>query len=294
MSAPAARRLGAALEAFAAQVYFAPECHAAYEALGFGPSPGSTSGGVALPDGAAYFCSRGSSMGQVPGEVIAAAFAVFNPVAVVAAVAHGWSLTDAATLSAARTRGAVAHLERVLGPAPGRLAEVTALLQRAVDPLRPEGKPLFAGLSSLPMPGSPLGEAWRLADLLREYRGDAHTAAWTAAGFDACEIGLVTELYWGLPMRTYVRTRAWSPSDLDTAEARLRARGMLDGDGLSDAGREARESVEVATDRQCDVIVDALGDDLGTVVDVVGGWSATIRDAKGYLPTGPHELAGRG
>jgi hypothetical protein len=289
-----ARRLGAALEAFAAQVYFAPECHAEYEALGFGPSPGSTSGGVALPDGAAYFCSRGSSMGQVPGEVVAAAFAVFNPVAVVAAVDHGWSLTDAATISTARTRGAVAHLERLLGPEPARLTEVTALLQRAVDPLRPEGKPLFAGLSSLPLPGSPLGDAWRLADLLREYRGDAHTAAWTAAGFDACEIGLVTELYWGLPMRTYVRTRAWSPSDLDAAEARLRARGLLDGAGLSDAGREARELVEAATDRQCDVIVDALADDVDTVVDVIGGWSATIRDAKGYLPTGPHELAGRG
>ena len=69
-------------------------------------------------------------------------------------------------------------------------------------------------------------EQQRLADLLREYRGDAHTAAWTAAGFDACEIGLVTELYWGLPMRTYARTRAWSEADFDAAEARLTARGL--------------------------------------------------------------------
>ena len=37
---PAARRLASALEPFAASVYFAPECHAAYEALGFGASPG--------------------------------------------------------------------------------------------------------------------------------------------------------------------------------------------------------------------------------------------------------------
>jgi hypothetical protein len=74
---------------------------------------------------------------------------------------------------------------------------------------------------SLGLPGDPLGDAWRLADMLREYRGDAHTSAWTAAGFDATEIGLLTELYWGLPMRTYIRTRAWSDADLDAAEDRL-------------------------------------------------------------------------
>ena len=34
-----ARALAAALEPFVGQVYFAPECHRAYEALGFGGSP---------------------------------------------------------------------------------------------------------------------------------------------------------------------------------------------------------------------------------------------------------------
>ena len=54
-----------ALEPLAGQVYFSPECHAAYTELGFGPSPGSSAGGVQLPDGPAYFTSRGSVMGQV-------------------------------------------------------------------------------------------------------------------------------------------------------------------------------------------------------------------------------------
>ena len=92
-----ARALGATIEPFTGQVYFSPECHAEYEKLGFSPSPGEL-GGVAMPDGPAYFCSRGSVMGQVPGELIAAAFAVFNPEAVVPAVAYGWTLTDAATI----------------------------------------------------------------------------------------------------------------------------------------------------------------------------------------------------
>src|SRR4051812_11483423 len=72
----AARQLAAALEPCIGQVYFAPEAHAAYVALGFGPSPADVRG-LALPDGAAYFTSRGSLMGRVSPSVVAAAFAVF-------------------------------------------------------------------------------------------------------------------------------------------------------------------------------------------------------------------------
>src|SRR5580693_7495087 len=187
------RRLAAALEPVTGQVYFAAECHQEYEQLGFSPSPGALPSGVHLPDGAAYFTSRGSVMGQVPGEVVAAAFAVFNPQAVVPAVEFGWSKVDAATICAARTGGAVGQLARVLGPEPTGLNRATELLANAVAPLRPEGKPLFAGLRSLGLPGDPMGDMWRLADQLREYRGDAHTAAWTSAGLDATEVGLLTE-----------------------------------------------------------------------------------------------------
>ena len=125
-------------------MYFSPECHAEYEALGFAPSPGAL-GEVHMPDGPAYFCSRGSVMGQVPGELIASAFGVFNPAVVVPAVDAGWALTDAATICDARTRGATAQLVRILGPEPDGLDRVTELLGRAVEPLRPEGRALFAG-----------------------------------------------------------------------------------------------------------------------------------------------------
>jgi hypothetical protein len=287
----ATRALAGALEPVAGQVYFAPECHAAYAALGFGPSRGQT-GAVALPDGPAYFCSRGSVLGQVAGEVIAAAFAVFNPAAVVPAVRHGWSLTDAATICEARTTGAVAQLVRLLGEHPAGLEQATDLLRRAGSTLRPEGRPLYAGLLGRDLPGDPMGDMWGLADRLREYRGDAHTAAWTSAGFDAAEIGLLTECYWGLPLRTYVRTRAWTDTDLDAAEARLEERGLLAEGGFTDAGRRAREEVERATDRQCRPIVEALGDDLDTLVDILRPWGATIRAGGGYLPSGPHDLAG--
>src|SRR4051794_18601164 len=111
------RALAAALEPVAGQVYFSPECHAAYEGLGFGASPAELGGG-AMPDGPAFFCSRGGVMGQVRGGGGAAAFGVFNPAVVVPAVSYGWTLTDAATICDARTAGAVGQLARVLGEEP--------------------------------------------------------------------------------------------------------------------------------------------------------------------------------
>jgi hypothetical protein len=287
-----ARALAAAIEPVAGQVYFSPECHAAYAELGFGPSPAKTANGVAVPDGAAYFTSRGSSLGHVPGELVASAFAVFNPAVVVPAVEFGWTLTDAATISAARTAGATGQLVRILGLEPAGLGRVTELLRRATDPLRLEGRPLFAGVVGLGLPGDGMGDMWRLADRLREYRGDAHTAAWTTAGFDAIEIGLLTELFWGLPMETYIRTRAWSSDELAAAKDRLRDRGLLDGDAFTSEGRAAREEVELQTDRQCAPAIEALGDDLDELLGTLGRWGAAVRDAAGYLPTGPHELAG--
>ena len=285
-----ARALGSAVEPVTGQVYFSPECHRAYEALGFAPSPMEMAG-VAMPDGAAYFCSRGSVLGQVSGEVIAATFAVFNPAVVVPFVAQGWKLVSAEAICAARTTGAVAQLTRILGTAPAGLARATELLQRANDPLRPEGRPLYAGLLSLGLPGDPIGDAWRLGDRLREFRGDAHIAAWIGAGFDATEIGLLTELYWGLPLRTYVRSRSWTDSDLDAAEARLEQRGFVADGAFTADGRAARELVEVATDELCRPIIEALGDDIDELLAILGAWSESIKAAGGYPSFGPHDLA---
>lgn len=285
-----ARALALAIEPFAGQVYFSPECHRGYVALGFGPSSAKM-GEVEMPDGAAYFCSRGSVLGQVPGEVIAAAFGVFNPAIVVPAVTYGWTLTDAATICGVRTDGALQQLRRVLGAGPAGLDRVVELLRRATESLSLAGKPLFAGLVAQGLPGEPLADAWRLADQLREYRGDAHVNAWTTAGFDGAEIGLITELYWGLPLRSYVRTRAWTDDELAAAEDRLQARGLLRDGAFTDAGRAARESVEISTDDACAPVVAALRDDLDELVTAVGAWSKQVQEAAGYPASGPQELA---
>lgn len=282
----AARTLRDRVEPLVGQVYFSPECHAAYERLGFTASP-ATIGSVAMPDGAAYFTSRGSLMGQVPGEVVAAAFAVFNPAVVVPSVSYGWSLTDADTIYMARHDGACAQLARVLGDEPDGLDAAIALLRRACEPLEPAGKPLFAGASSKAWPADPLGDLFHAGDLLREFRGDAHTAAWTACGVDATEIGLLTEAYWGVPPRSYIRTRAWSDEQLDAAAARLVKRGWLsDAGGFTDGGRDAREAIEAATDDQLAPAITALGDDADRLFDLLDPWGKAVIAAGGYPGAG--------
>jgi hypothetical protein len=247
--------------------------------------------GVALPDGPAYFTSRGSILGQVDGQVVAATFGVFNPDAVVPSVALGWTLTDATTINQARTEGAVAQLRRLLGDEPEGLARANELLTRAVEPLRPEGRSLFAGLRALGVPDDPLGAMWRRADQLREFRGDSHIAAWIGAGLDATEIGLLTELYWGLPLRSYSRTRAWTDDQFDAATARLEARQLIADGAFTPAGRDVREGIEEETDAQMQPVLDALGDDLEELVQILQPWGATVRQGKGYPASGPHELA---
>ena len=287
-----ARALAAVIEPFAAQVYFSPECHAGYAGLGFGPSPRERNG-VAQPDGPAYFCSRGSLLGQVSGELVASAFAVFNPSVVTPAVRFGWSITDAKTIERARTEGAIAQLIRILGPEPAGVERLRDVLGLASASLPVAGKPLYAGVLAQDVPSSPMGAAWRFADRLREYRGDAHTASWTSAGFDAVEIGLLTELYWGLPLKTYARSRAWSGAELDDGIRRLEERGLVRDGSFTERGKEEREAVEVATDRQCRPVIESLGDEFDNVIKLLAPMGREIRAQCGYPAAGPRDMTGR-
>lgn len=301
------RRLGGALEPVIGSVYFSPECHANYADLGFDSSP-ATRGGVALPDGVAYATSRGALLGEARGRVVAAAFAVFEPLAIAASVERGWTITSASAALAARESGAIAQLERILGPDPVGRARVEELLGRAVDDLAIGPRPLAAGAAAAPITDHPLGPIFRFGDIIREFRGDSHNAAWAAAGLDATQIGLLTELFWGLPLRSYTRTRGWSTEQFDAAEEQLRSRALIrhvrsepghkrtsepieGASEFTEAGSALREDIEVATDAQMAPVMQRLGDDAAELITLLAPWGAAIRAAGGYLSSGPHDLA---
>jgi hypothetical protein len=285
-----ARRLRNAVEPVAAGVYFAPEAHAEYEALGFDPSPAAPQAdGIARPEMKSYFTSRGACLGQAPGEVVAAAFGCFNPKAVVPGVAAGWQITDRDTILRAREQGATAMLTRVLGEEPEGLARVTELLRRAADAAPWEGHAMHSGLRSLGFPGTPMGDLWRAADLVREHRGDSHVISWAVGGVDAMEVLLLTEPYWGVPARAYAPSRAWTAADMDAGFDRLQRRGLMTaGEQVTAAGRAFREEIEVRTDELERPLLAALGDDLDELLEHLDAWSEAIIEAGSY----PKRLSG--
>lgn len=284
-----ARRLRAAVEPIAGIVYFAPEIHAEFEALGFGPGVGGD-GFLTLAEVSGYYCSRAGCMGEVPGQVAVAAFGVFNPKLMIPAVERGWSIAAVGDVLAARERGATAALQRIVGEPEG-LGRATELLAQAAGGGCAAGRFLYAGLRSLPVPTTPWGAAWRHADCVREHRGDSHIAAWIAAGLDPVEAGLLTEAYYTMPTKRYHSGRGWTPNDLDAGLGRLRAGGLIEGDPvtLTERGRALREAIEVATDIQQRPILDAIGDELDELLGLIEPWAATIY-ASGTYPTSIEQL----
>jgi hypothetical protein len=279
---PPARRLRNALEPLAANVYFAKEAHDRYTEMGLDYFGG-------------YFCSRSACMGRLTGEAVTAIFGVFSPDAVIPAVTKGWATTDPEAILAARQAGATESLSRILtgandGALPDGVERATELLQKGIEATTPNGHAIHAGLRSLGWPGDPVGDLWRAADLLREYRGDAHNAAWVAGGVDAIEITLLTEVWWGIPLNSYAWTRGWTDDERAAAVARLQDRGLLDGETLTDAGRDVREAIEAATDIGDDAVLAALGDDYDELLGLLRPWSKAVVASGGY-PVDPSDLS---
>jgi hypothetical protein len=180
-------------------------------------------------------------------------------------------------------------LRAILGDPP-QLATVTAALRRAVDAADGTGKALFSGVRDLGWPDDPHTALWRGCLALREFRGDAHVIAYTAAGFDPVQMNIVTELWAGYPLREYSGTRGWSPERTDAALASLRGAGMLDGDRLTAAGRRVRDEIETATDRLCQPLIDAMGPEADATMDALWAWGEACIAAAAFPPD-PRKLA---
>lgn len=288
-----ARRLAAAIEPVAAQVFFAPECQAAYVDLGFDPSPAVDGFGVPIPEPVSYLYSRGSALGDPVPAAVAAALGVFEPDEVSKSWCAARNLVSPKEIARARTEGAIRHLVRILGDNPAGLSEATALLQRAVATLPIAASPMSASLRDREPSDHPLGRMWQLAEVIREFRGEAHVSAWVAAGLTAPEILVLTEKYWGLEQFSYAPSRGWSMNALRNSVESLRMRGLLSPDDLTPAGSQTRDLIEVQTDRRMRPAVDALGESLATLITILRSWGNRIKEHRGYLHLGPHELAPR-
>jgi hypothetical protein len=70
------------------------------------------------------------------------------------------------------------------------------------------------------------------------------------------------------------------------------ARGLVADGAFTPVGRDLREVIEVKKDAQCAAMTEALGPDgLDSLVDLLTPWGPAVRDAGGYPPQGPQDLA---
>ncbi|MGF1597053.1 MAG: hypothetical protein ACFCVK_08990 [Acidimicrobiales bacterium] len=275
------RRLRNGAEVIAGTAFFVDEVQRNYAALGF-HDPCVVKHGIRMFDWQPYFVARAAPMGRVPGPMVAAAFGVFPLDRVSTAIEQGWRVTDPPTILEARLSGVTAALTRILGPDPPGARRATEILRRSVDHGDVAGRPLYGGLRSVPYPGTVVGDLWHACTLYREHRNDVHISAWTTAGLTGAQACLLNDVRQGLGLKTYVRTRGWDDDTLDTAVADLRRRGLVDDNGMTEAGAELREWIEAATDTQQSPLCDAIGDDLDELLALLAPLRSALLDAGAY------------
>jgi hypothetical protein len=230
--------------------------------------------------------ARIACVGRVPGRVAAALLAPQHPGRVAAAVDDAWRDHDPDELLAARLRGASTYLAHAIGNEPAGIDRAVRVLRRVVEAPSTAGHAVYAGLRSLPWPGSRLGDLWRACDMIRERRGGSHLNAWTAAGLEAVEIQLLTERWRTTtnPGSTTAEEMGYPAGEIAGALAGLAARHLVDDAGaLTAEGRELREGIERATDLQEAELVEALGSDVDELLDLMAPWARAVVASAGTI-----------
>jgi hypothetical protein len=198
-----------------------------------------------------YFAGRAAPLGRVPAEVVHAVFYNFADGEVARHIPRVWDTTTPEAALAARERGSVAALRRILGaladtPALARAAD---LATRAATSAPTEGRVLYAALRALPLPEEPVARLWHAATLLREHRGDGHIAALVVEGIGGTQAHVLHALSEDIPAEKFGRVHHLAADRLARVVDGMRASGLIDASGwLSDAGRETKERIESVTD----------------------------------------------
>ncbi|MGD9798098.1 MAG: hypothetical protein AB7V15_08335 [Acidimicrobiia bacterium] len=199
--------------------------------------------------------TRSAAMRTDNPAVVWSTFFNPSPDAIYRLVPATWRTTTFDAVLAAQSEALDAPFAAATdGMAPGELAELAGLCrtvtEAAID--NAEGRALFAGLASLPLPDSDHLMVWLAARLLREHRGDGHVAALVVEGLgrvDALVVHAALMPGFGDGLR---RSRRWSVEDWQASMASLRQRGWLTDDEtptFTPEGRARREWIEDRTDQ---------------------------------------------
>ncbi|HEY2795438.1 MAG TPA: MarR family transcriptional regulator [Micromonosporaceae bacterium] len=230
-----------------------------------------------------YFAGRAAPLGQAPAAVVHAAFYNFADGEVDRHIPRVWTITTPAEALAARERGAVAALRRILGEladSPG-LVRAADLATKAALGAAPEGRALFAGLRALPVPEEPVARLWHAATLLREHRGDGHIVALVANGIGGTEAHVLLALSDGMPAHEFGRVHHLPSAYLDAVIDGMRDRDLIGTDGwLTETGRATKRRIEALTDELAEPPYACLSaDELERLIDELTPIAAALNAA---------------
>jgi hypothetical protein len=275
-----ARALRDAMEPLACLSIWSPEAAEGYARLG-------------LDDYfAAYVRERTAPLGTPPTPVAVMALGVFAPELVGPQYEVGIATVPLADLVRVRIDAPGATLRRLLGDVDAEATPMVRALRRGIDAADRTARPLFTGLTAEPWPADPLAALVHACHVLREHRGDSHLAVCAADGLDPVQMNVFTELWCGYPLGSYTASRGWSPQQVEAAAASLRARGLMVGDQLGDAGLRHRTGLEERTDAMQQAVVDAIGDELPAITKQLGDWSDALVALDAAPPDPAKRLAG--
>lgn len=266
-----------ALDPLHSLIYFAPEADEKLSEIGLRPGRMT------------YFASRSAPMGPVGAAMVTATFYNFNPDLVARHIPRAWGLASPEAILATRLEVADAALRRLLGDAVDspEVAEAAELAREAALACTPQGRPLYAAHAELDWPEQPHLVLWHAITLLREYRGDAHIAALTLHGLDGLS-ALISHCATGRGFTEAAAkaTRGWSDEQWSAGVERLRAGGVLNGDGaLTEDGVALRERVEAATDAASTAPYDHLGEEKCVRLREIGKTLSRQAVAAGAFPS---------
>src|SRR3954452_21623711 len=198
-----------------------------------------------------YFAGRAAPFGLAPAEVVDALFYNFAPGEGARHIPKVWRTTTPEAAIAARQRGCVTALRRILGdhvdsPA---FARATELLTKAATSAPIEGRPMYAALRAIPTPDDVMTRLFHAASLLREHRGDGHIAALMIEGVGGLEAHVLLALDMGMPAEKFGRIHHLAAEQLAALIGGVRDRGLIGDDGwLSESGCAVKHRVEALTD----------------------------------------------
>ena len=105
-------------------------------------------------------------------------------------------------------------------------------------------------------------------------------------------MNILTELYVGMPLRSFVATRGGSQEIIDSTIKELQKKELINEETLTSQGLQLREQIEKQTDAMEQPLIDAIGEDLDALLIQLNAWSELCIGAGAFPPNEQKRAAG--